>query len=94
MRGREHSSQYRLAKEGKRGGASSVMARHVREAHEGNMDIGYKMEVLSSHLQQTHVRQCAEAVRIKEVPENLLINNKSEGGSDMVSRGSSQVTRD
>ena len=94
VRGKEHAAQYRLAKEGRRGGASSVMARHAREVHGGDMSIGFKMEVLSCHLQQAHIRQCAKAVRIQEVPEHLLINNKSEGGSDLVSRGSSQVTRD
>ena len=92
-RGREHANQYRLSKEGKSAGSSSVMARHAREAHQGDLDTKYKMEVLSCHLNQAHVRQCAEGVRIKEVPEDLLINNKSEGGSDMVTRGSSQVSR-
>ena len=94
MWGKEHAAQYRLAKEGRRGGAASVMARHSREVHGGDMDINFKMEVLSSHLQKTHVRLCTESVRIQEVPEHLLINNKMEGGSDLVTRGSSQVTRD
>ena len=94
VRGREHAAQFRLAKEGRRGGVSSVMARHAREVHQGNMDIDFKMEVLSSHLQKAHVRLCSEAVRIQEVPEHLLINNKAEGGSDLVTRSSSQVSRD
>ena len=93
-RGKEHANQYRLSKEGKRAGASSVMARHAREAYQGDLDTEFKMDVLSCHLNQAHVRQCAEGVRIKEVPGELLINNKSEGGSDMVSRGLSQVSRD
>ena len=79
-RGKEHANQYRLSKEGKRAGASSVMARHAREAYQGDLDTEFKMDVLSCHLNQAHVRQCAEGVRIKEVPGELLINNKSEGG--------------
>ena len=92
-RGAEHANQLRLNQEGKKGGEASVMARHIRERHEGDFNTTFKMQVTSHHLNQTHQRQISEAVRIGEVDEDLLINTRSERPADLVSEAGARVSR-
>ena len=93
VRGAEHANQLRLNQEGKKGGETSVMARHIRERHDGDFDTKFKMSVTSHHLNQTHQRQVSEAVRIGEVEEDHLINTRSERPSDLVSEAGARVSR-
>ena len=92
-RGAEHANQLRLNQEGKKGGEASVMARHIRERHNGDFNTNFKMLVTSHHLNQTHQRQISEAVRIGEVDEDHLINTRSERPSDLVSEAGARVSR-
>ena len=56
VRGKEHTYAYKLHSEGKVGGNSSVLGRHVREKHGDNHNIKFSMRVLAHYLSLTHQR--------------------------------------
>ena len=70
-RGKEHLKLLEGRKEG------SVLWRHCREKHEEERQL-FNMKVTGSYRNDSMTRQIAEAVRMKNVPPERLMNNKTE----------------
>ena len=89
----EHSIQAQLHQRGLKGGETSFIGRHVAEKHNRDYNVTFKMKVLSHHLSQCHQRQVAEAVMIREIGQDSLINTRGERGTDLVSEAANTITR-
>ena len=70
-RGKEHLKLLEGRKEG------SVLWRHCREKHEEERQL-FNMKVTGSYRNDSMTRQIAGAVRMKNVPPERLMNNKTE----------------
>ena len=59
------------------GSASSVMLRHCRERHSGEIQ-DFQMDITGIYKNDAMLRQISEAVRINNTPQEQLINNRTE----------------
>ena len=80
-RGREHMDDYIKKQE------CSILLRHATKAHSNNAGErpDYKMSVVGVH-SDALTRQITEAVMIRAVPDDRLINNKTEWAAPFLPR--------
>ena len=84
---------YIYHKDGKVGGDSSALGRHVREKHGDNHNIKFSKRVLAHYLSLTHQHQVADAATIDSIEDDKLINTRVEKGLDLVRVASQSVSR-